>query len=159
MQPEHQYMSGDLSEDLDDLLAILEDGYKAFDQASRRLADTNMEMAAMTMRDLSAQRRGFSDTIREFTTNHGIELKESGTIRGAFQRGWMALADAITGDDPYAVLAVAEEEEDRAVAEYRSILERDDLGDLRPVIQSQAGQVFEAHDRVRELRDAARANR
>jgi uncharacterized protein (TIGR02284 family) len=60
----------------------------------------------------------------------------------------------VSGDDPHAVLAVAESGEDHAVAEFEKALGNDDLpAAWRPVIVAQAEAVRSAHDEVRALRD------
>ena len=67
----------------------------------------------------------------------------------------MAVKDAVTGSDAGAVLDVAEQGEDHAVAEYERALDSDELSiDLRDVIQRQYASVKAAHDEVRTLRDS-----
>ncbi len=59
----------------------------------------------------------------------------------------------MTGDDPHAVLAVAEKGEDRAKNAYAEAVKEDLPADLRAVVARQSDEVMEAHDRVRDLRD------
>ena len=77
-----------------------------------------------------------------------------GSVPGALHRSWMALRDALTGDDPYAVLAAAEEGEDHAVAEYRKAVSADLPDPVRSTVERQAAEVKTGHDKVKALRDA-----
>jgi uncharacterized protein (TIGR02284 family) len=108
------------------------------------------------MREMSQQRLRMANELRALAAAEGDPIVDegNGTVAGAMHRSWLALKDALTGDDPHAVLAAAEQGEDHAVSEYRSALEEDLPESVRSVLQRQAGEVKTAHDRVRSLRDA-----
>lgn len=144
---------------LEDLVEILEDGRKGFEMASERLADDGFDIASGYMSELSAQRRTFSQQLKTAAGARGMEIDSDGSVGGTLRRGWMAVRDTLSSDqDAYAILAVAEESEDQALAAYRNAL-RTDLGDLRPVIEAQSEQIKDAHDRVKMMRDAEKESR
>ena len=141
---------------IEDLVETLEDDRKGFEMASEWLADDGHPDLADVMIDLSSQRQMFSTELRNVAADKGITIDDGGTVAGTLSRGWMALGDALTGDDPHIVLAAAENAEDHTVGEYQRVLDRSDLGEWRPIIESQASQVQQAHDQVRSLRDTVR---
>lgn len=139
---------------LEDLIETLEDGRKGFEQAADRIEDSDEPTLAIDLRRFAQQRTDFSVELRELAGAHGIEIDEEGSTGGALHRGWMTLKDALTGDDPRAVLAAAETGEDHAVSEYEDALAEDLPSDVRSVIERQAREVKTAHDRVKALRDS-----
>ncbi len=138
-----------------DLIETVEDGRKGFDKTANRLREDGYPELASQMVEFSEQRARFSSELRSAAATAGIQIDEDGSLAGALHRGWLTLADALTGDDPKAVLSAAEAGEDHAVDDYESALEDDDLpGELRALVTRQAAEVKQAHDQVRALRDA-----
>ena len=140
---------------LEDLIETLEDGRKGFEQAADRLEETGNEALVVDMHRLSRQRQEFSAELRAVAVRHGVEITEEGSMAGALHRGWMSLKDALTGDDPKAVLAAAESGEDHAVSEFADALGKELPADIRTVVERQADAVRRAHDEVKALRDAS----
>lgn len=139
---------------LEDLIETLEDGRKGFEQAAERIADSDEPALAVDLRQFSQQRAEFSVELRNLAGRHGVEIDEEGSMAGALHRGWLSLKDALTGDDPRAVLAAAESGEDHAVSEFEDALAEDLPADVRTVIERQAREVRSAHDKVKALRDS-----
>ena len=139
---------------LEELVETLEDGREGFKKAADKLEDDGHHELAQKMAQYSDQRARLAAELREIALVDGIDVEDKGTVAAALHRGWMAIADAVSGDDPHAVLAVAESGEDHAVAEFEKALANDDLPVAwRPVIGAQAEAVRSAHDEVRALRD------
>ncbi|HEY7583796.1 MAG TPA: PA2169 family four-helix-bundle protein [Acidimicrobiia bacterium] len=138
-----------------DLIETLEDGKNGFAAAAEKLAESDQPQIASKFREFSSQRAQFADELRSMAKNYGDDIAESGSVGAALHRGWMAVKDAVTGTDAGAVLDVAEQGEDHAVAEYERALDNEELSiDLRDVIQRQYASVKAAHDEVRTLRDS-----
>ncbi|HJU51083.1 MAG TPA: PA2169 family four-helix-bundle protein [Acidimicrobiia bacterium] len=138
-----------------DLIETLEDGKNGFAAAAEKLAESDRPQIAAKFRQYSSQRAQFAEELRSMAKSYGDDIKESGSVGAALHRGWMAVKDAATGSDAGAVLDVAEQGEDHAVAEYERALDNDELSiDLRDVIQRQYASVKAAHDEVRTLRDS-----
>lgn len=142
---------------LKDLIETLEDGKKGFAQTAEKLSDSERSDLAGRMNDLASQRADFSSELHALANSLGIEMDESGSMAGDLHRGWMALKDALTGDDAHAVLAAAETGEDHAKREYTKALDEDLPENVRSVIARQASAIAAAHDEVRALRDNAAA--
>jgi uncharacterized protein (TIGR02284 family) len=141
---------------IENLLETVENGRKGFAEAAEKLDRDGRSDLAAEMREMSQQRLRMANELRALAAAEGDPIVDegNGTVAGAMHRSWLALKDALTGDDPHAVLAAAEQGEDHAVSEYRSALEEDLPESVRSVLQRQAGEVKTAHDRVRSLRDA-----
>jgi uncharacterized protein (TIGR02284 family) len=139
---------------LEDLIETLEDGRKGFEQAAERIADSDDPAIAIDLRRFAQQRAEFSVELREIAGRHGFEIEEKGSVAGALHRGWISLKDAVSGDDPQAVLSAAEVGEDHAVSEFEDALEKELPSDVRSVVERQAQAVRAAHDRVKALRDS-----
>ncbi len=139
---------------LEDLIETLEDGRQGFTQAAEKLEDDGHPEIAAQMMGFSNQRAQFSNELRQLASSTGTEIEESGSVAGALHRGWMSLKDALTGDDPHAILSAAETGEDHAVSEYEDALADEALpSEFRDVVRKQAAEVRRAHDTVRALRD------
>ena len=140
---------------IEKLIETVDNGKEGFAEAAEKLDHDGRADLAAEMRELSQQRLQMSNELRALAAAEGSPIENgSGTVPGALHRSWMALKDALTGDDPHAVLAAAEQGEDHAVSEYRTALEEDMPASIRAVVERQAGEVKTAHDRVKALRDA-----
>jgi len=140
---------------IESLLETVEDGKVGFEEAADKLDGDGNPALAAEMRELSQERLRMANELRALATSEGVTLGNGdGTVAGALHRGWMSVRDAVTGDDPHAVLAAAEQGEDHAVAEYERALKSDVPTVIRAVIERQYAEVRAAHDRVRDLRDS-----
>ena len=142
---------------LESLLETVENGQKGFAEAAEKLEQDGEPTLASDMRDLSQERLRMSNELKNLVALEGAPFDENGpkgTVPGAVHRSYMALRDALTGNDPYAVLAAAEQGEDHAVKEYEKALGEDLAPPVRAVVERQFGDVKAAHDRVRGLRDS-----
>jgi uncharacterized protein (TIGR02284 family) len=138
-----------------DLIETLEDGKNGFATAAEKLAESDRAQVVSRFHEFSKQRGQFAAELRSMASDHGDEIKESGSVGAALHRGWMTIKDAVTGSDAGAILDVAEQGEDHAVSEYERALDNEEISiDLRNVIQRQYVSVKAAHDEVRALRDS-----
>ena len=65
----------------------------------------------------------------------------------------IGISENDTTRDALAILEECERGEDSAVKAYRNAL-ASELGQAQPVVAKQAGEIQEAHDKVRSLRDS-----
>lgn len=139
---------------IENLLETVQNGRKGFAEAADKLDDDGNEQLASEMRQLSQQRLRMSNELKALAVAEGSPIANgNGSVAGKLHRSFMALRDALTGEDPYAVLAAAEQGEDHAVAEYKRALGEEIPGSVRAVVERQFREVQTAHDRVRDLRD------
>lgn len=136
-----------------EVLQALEDGRKGFAQASDKLEEAGSSELAEKMMQYAEQRQRLANELKEAASAHISISDGEGTIGGAVHRAWMSLADALTGDGPYAVLAVAEQGEDHAKNVYQEVLQEALPQELEQVLRRQSTEIIEVHDQVRDLRD------
>ncbi len=139
---------------VEELLDVLEDGRIGFSHGADRLDRDGYASLAAMFRDLSDERAVFADELRGADFGDA-ELGGRGGVASVAHRGWRMLRDAIAGDDPVSVLAVAEQSEDRTRSVYEHVLSEVDLpAPTREILRRHHAAVKAAHDRVRVARGA-----
>ena len=142
----------DMRQLLRDLIQIADDGVKGFRTAADALDDSAL---AGTFEALADDRHEIADRLRNLAaTKYGMDVDDKGTVGGALRRGWMRLKDAVTGDNPGAIVSVAEEAEDEAVAAWGEALERPLPDEIDGIVRAQYVAIKKSHDRVRSLEKA-----
>ncbi len=137
-----------------ELVETLKDGERGFASAAEKLQDSDRAEWASVLQRLSEQRAGFSREIVELGHEYHDDVDEGGSAAATFHRGWIALKDALTGDDAGSVLGAAVTGEDHAVSEYESALEQDLSAGFREVVTRQHAAVVAARDEIKGLQDA-----
>ncbi|RMR23960.1 hypothetical protein ALP90_00997 [Pseudomonas amygdali pv. ulmi] len=143
---------------LNDLIETSKDGEEGFRtiaehaksaQVKSFLANRSTEVAA-AVRELQAE-----------VTALGGKPEDSSSVSGALHRAWVNLKSMVTSDDDKAVLEEVEKGEDVAKKAYREALEKARAKNVSPnviaLIEKQQAGVLANHDKVKALRDAARA--
>lgn len=138
-----------------ELVETLKDGERGFAEAAEKLRDGEHPEWATTLQRFSEQRAGFWREIVDMGHAYGDDVDESGTVAAAVHRGWIALKDALTGDDAEAVLKAALTGEDHAVSEYEDALKLDLSAGFREVVVRQQAAVVAARDEVKALQNAS----
>ena len=143
---------------LNDLIETSKDGEEGFRTSAEHaksaqvksfLANRSTEVAA-AVRELQAE-----------VTALGGKPEDSSSVSGALHRAWVNLKSMVTSDDDKAVLEEVEKGEDVAKKAYREALEKAHAKNVAPnviaLIEKQQAGVLANHDKVKALRDAARA--
>lgn len=138
-----------------ELVETLKDGERGFASAAEKVRDSEHAAWASILQRLSEQRAEFCREIVALGHEYGDDVDKSGTAAAALHRGWISLKDALTGDDPEAVLKAAITGEDHAVSEYDKALEQDLSDGFRSVVQRQRTAVHAARDEVKALQQAS----
>ena len=139
---------------INSLIETLKDGQEGFRQSAEAVKDAHLKSL---FNELSLQRSKFAGELQSEAISLGEPKPEdSSSTAGALHRTWINLKSAITTQDDHAVLAECERGEDSAVAEYKKAMEGDLSGPVRDLISRHYTDVKAAHDKVRNLRDAAK---
>jgi uncharacterized protein (TIGR02284 family) len=138
-----------------ELVETLKDGERGFASAAEKLRDSDHPEWASTLQGLSKQREGFHRDIVAMGHDYGEDVDKGSTVTGAAHRGWIALKDALTGDDPSGVLKAALTGEDHAVSEYEQALKQDLSPGFHEVVSRQYAAVVAARDEVKALQVAS----
>ncbi len=138
------------------LIQILHDGRDGYRQAAEQTENVQLkDLFEM----LAVQRAQFAEELEPHLVRAGEDdpYEQGGTVAGAVHRGWIDLKAALTKQDEHAILAEVERGEDAAKEAYTNALQEQDLAaDVRAVVVQQSGDVLQAHNKVRALRDATK---
>lgn len=137
---------------LNHLVEICRDGASGFETAARAVKDSALQAELI---QYSLQRQRFAADLQVALNSLG-ESPDGGSVAGELRRGWMNLKTAVAGNDRYAVLAECERGEDSAIRAYREAIGSGLPPSLETLVESQCEQLQRVHERVKELRDAAR---
>jgi uncharacterized protein (TIGR02284 family) len=138
------------------LIETLKDGQEGFRQAAAAVNDSRLKSL---FSDYSLQRSQFAGELQNEAITLGEHNPEhTSSTAGAMHRAWINLKSAVTSGDDHAILAECERGEDSAVNEYKKAMEAKLSGPISETISRQYIDVKGAHDRIRELRDAAKNN-
>lgn len=140
---------------LEDLIETCRDGENGFRQAAEKINDPEIRSFFLAQ---STERAQFARELQAEVQRLGKGKPErKGSVAGAAHRAWMDLKEKLGGGEK-AILESAEKGEDSARDAYQKALTDEDLPpSARPLVQRQAESVRLAHDRVRHLRDTAKA--
>jgi uncharacterized protein (TIGR02284 family) len=143
------------NEVIDNLIETLKDGQEGFKQAAESVKDPQLKSL---FDEYSRQRARFVVELRsKAQSSDKREADVSGSSGGALHRGWINLKSALTGGDDHAILAECERGEDSAVEEYRKALNDGLSAPVQQIVSRQYDEIKATHDRIRNLRDAAKS--
>lgn len=142
---------------LNDLIETSKDGEAGFKDLAEQTKSAELKAvftsAAADTASAAAELQGL---VRQL----GGDPETSTSVAGDLHRRWVDLKAAITGKDDAALLNEAERGEDVAKMSYTKALENADVApEVRAVIQKQYEGVLRNHDKVKALRDQARAQK
>jgi len=138
---------------LNNLIETLKDGQEGFKQSASGVDDPQLKTIFDT---LSLQRSKFAGELQGEVIKLGEpEPEDSSSATGAMHRTWINIKSAVTNRDRHAILAEAERGEDSAVDAYKDALEENLPAPIKDIVTRQAAEVKTAHDKIRNLRDAA----
>src|SRR6266403_1884932 len=141
---------------IDDLIETLKDGQEGFKQAAEGVKDPQLKAV---FDEYSRQRARFAVELRSKAQSADERESEiSGSAAGALHRGWINLKSALTRGDDHAILAECERGEDSAVEEFKKAIDDNLSAQLHEIVSRQYTEIKKAHDRIRNLRDAAEKN-
>ena len=138
---------------INNLIETLKDGQEGFKQAAEGVKDPQLKSL---FNEYSQQRSRFATEQSQARSLSEREPETSSSAAGALHRSWINLKSAVTRGDDHAILAECERGEDSAVEEYKKAIDDDLSAQLREIISRQYAAIKEAHDRIRNLRDAAK---
>lgn len=137
---------------LNELIETCKDGAKGFASAAEK-ADS-AELKSLFSK-YSSQRTSFAADLDGLVVSLRGEPAETGHVAAVVHRGWIDIKTAFAGNDDKALLNECERGEDYAKKAYMDALKEPLPSDAMAVVQRQSVEVKAAHDKVRDLRNAA----
>jgi len=142
-------------ETLNDLVAIHNDRIAGYENAIDELKNENSDLKPLFENLIDESRKIRVDLAGEVRSLGG-EVETGTTFGGKLYRAWMDVKTVFTGKDRHAVLANCERGEDAAQDAYKSALKEDLPGYIRTMLETQQRTLKNAHDQIRNLRDASK---
>ena len=136
---------------LNDLIETCRDGEKGYRSAAEAIKNETLKTLFQRSSDQRAQ---FAAELQAEVRQLGGDPTQSGSVSGAFHRGWMNLKAAIAGGDD-AIVSECEWGEDSALRNYERVLKQNLPPNVLPVVKHQYTRIKEAHNRLRDMEQAA----
>lgn len=138
----------------ENLIEICKDGQKGYQDAAQHAKRTDLKAY---FNEQSAERGRFAMELQAELAKLGKpEKKVSGSVGGAMRRAWLDTKANLGGGDK-TILESVEAGEDTAKNAYNKALSGVLPSSLTEIVGRQAASVQRAHDKVRVLRDEAKA--
>jgi uncharacterized protein (TIGR02284 family) len=141
---------------INDLVEINNDRVAGFEKAIADINDENI--------DLKALFEGYADQSRknalELATliNSADEVETGNSVSGTLHRAWIDVKSLFGGSDRASILSEAERGEDAIKKAYSDALSDGELSTSAvSTVSSQAQGINAAHDKIKALRDIAKA--
>jgi uncharacterized protein (TIGR02284 family) len=139
---------------IEDLIETCKDGQKGYQDAASHVKRSDLKTF---FNEQSLERARFAGELQEERIRLGkSDKKDSGSVSAALHRAWIDTKVSMGAGDK-AILESVEAGEDRAKEAYQKAMTSDLPESIAQVVRRQAASVQAAHDKVKNLRDEARA--
>jgi uncharacterized protein (TIGR02284 family) len=139
---------------VENLIETCKDGLKGYHDAAEHVKSPALKIF---FKEQSAERAQFAQELQtELGTLGKPDKKVSGSVGGAVRRAWLDTKASLGGGDK-TILESVEAGEDTAKDTYNKALSGSLPPTLVEIVRRQAAGVQQAHDKVRVLRDEAKA--
>jgi uncharacterized protein (TIGR02284 family) len=139
---------------VEDLIETCKDGQKGYQDAASHAKRPDLKTY---FNEQSLERGRFANELQAELSKLGKpDKKVSGSVSGALHRAWIDTKANLGGGDK-TILESVEQGEDNAKESYQKALTGSLPPSLAEIVRRQAASVQKAHDKVRNLRDAAQA--
>lgn len=139
---------------VENLIETCKDGQKGYQDAAQHVKRSDLKTY---FNEQSLERSRFAGELEAELVRLGKpDKKISGSASAAVHRAWIDTKVALGGGDR-TILESVEKGEDDAKDTYNKALTGSLPGNLMEIVRRQAGGVQRAHDKVKMLRDSAKA--
>ncbi|ACT93076.1 ferritin-like domain-containing protein [Dyadobacter fermentans] len=139
-----------------DLIEINNDRVAGFEKVIEDIKDENVDLKAIFAEYAQQSRKN----VQELSAIAGTapHLEEDKSVSGTLHRVWIDVKSLFGGSDRASILSEAERGEDAIKKAYQDAVNRSGLSlEAQEIIRGQAQGIYAAHDRIKALRDAAKA--
>lgn len=140
---------------INDLIEINNDRVAGFEKVLADIDDENSDLKGV-FQAYAIQSRKFSQELTVYSALRGADTDTGNSVSGALHRAWIDVKSLFGGSDRESILNEAERGEDAIKKAYQVALNEGALsGDALHTVTAQAQEIYEAHDRIKALRDVA----
>ena len=143
-------MADDSISTLNELIETLKDGKSGFETAAEDVKDSSVKSV---FQEFAQQRSRLAGELQSEVRKLGGDPEKTGSTVAAAHRGWIHLKSTL-GAGEKSILNEAERGEDVAVKSFEKALSAPLPPDVAGVVRRQYGEVKQAHDKIRNLRDS-----
>jgi len=133
---------------LNHLVEVCRNGQHGFCQAAERSGDPHLQAI---LAEYASQREQFAAQLRYQVSKLGARPHDSGSVAGAFHRGWMGVRKTISSDADRTLIRECERGERFALASYKLALQHRLEPDVANLVEDQRAQIEIAYRRLQEL--------
>jgi uncharacterized protein (TIGR02284 family) len=139
---------------IENLIETCKDGRKGYQDAASHVKRSDLKAY---FNEQSLERARFAGDLEAELIRLGKpDKKVSGSVSGTLRRAWIDTKVSLGGGDK-TILESLEAGEDNAKEAYQKAITGDLPENIAQVVRRQAASVQRAHDKVKSLRDEARA--
>ena len=139
---------------IENLIETCKDGQKGYQEAAAHVKRSDLKTY---FNEQSLERSRFAGELEAELIRLGKpDKKVSGSVGGALRRAWIDTKVSLGGGDK-TILESVEAGEDTAKETYGKAVTGDLPENIAEIVRRQAASVERAHDKVKNLRDAAKA--
>ena len=139
---------------LEELIQTCKDGQKGYQEAASKVKRSDLKTF---LNEQSLERARFAGELEAELIRLGKpDKKVSGSVSGSLHRAWIDTKVGLGGGDK-TVLDWLENGEDHAKDAYQKAVTGDLPEDIAQIVRRQGASVHAAHDKVKSLRDMAKA--
>lgn len=141
---------------IEDLIEINNDRVAGFEKVIEDISDENIDLKALFEEYAQQSRKN----VQELSAISGSapHLETDKSVSGTLHRAWIDVKSLFGGSDRASILSEAERGEDAIKKAYQDALNSNELVlGAHEVLTSQAHGIKAAHDKIKALRDSAKA--
>ena len=142
---------------LNDLIETCKDAERGFRNAAESVRKDGDPELRTVLNAHAQQRARFAAVLQNEVLRRGGDPAQSGHVSAGFQRGWMNLNLALTGNSDASIIEECESSEQSAMRNYEAVLKTSLPSDLYAIVEDQYADIKLAHTRLRGLRRAYKA--
>jgi uncharacterized protein (TIGR02284 family) len=141
---------------INELVEINNDRVAGFEKVIADIADENIDLKEV-FQQYAQQSRKFGQELAAVVGS--VDQVETGnSVSGTLHRVWIDVKSLFGGRDRASILSEAERGEDAIKKAYKDALSGGELSaEASTLVSSQAQEINAAHDRIKALRDSAKA--
>ena len=141
---------------INDLIEINNDRVAGFEKAISDINDENVDLKELFMAYAEQSRKNGQELAA--IVGSADEVETGNSVSGTLHRAWIDVKSLFGGSDRASILSEAERGEDAIKKAYQDALTDGNLPyDAVELVRSQAQGINSAHDKIKALRDIAKA--
>jgi len=147
---------GNTTDVINNLIEINNDRVAGFEKVIADINDENIDLKHLFQEFAQQSRKNGQELAA--VVGSADEVETGNSVSGTLHRAWIDVKSLFGGSDRASILSEAERGEDAIKKAYQDALTSGELlPDVTKVVSSQAQEINAAHDKIKALRDIAKA--